>query len=245
MKVADVMTARVFSISPSTSVVDAARLMLNNNVSGLPVVNDQGTLIGIITEGDLLRRGETGTTRRRARWLELVLSPGRLAEEYVHTHGRKVEEVMTREVATTTEETPLETVVEVMERRRIKRLPVVRGGQVVGIVSRANLLHALAGLLTEPSSSPATDRTIRKQIVAEVAHQQWAPKYTLNFVVRNGIVDMWGTIFDERERQALRVIVENVPGVKTIRDHVAWIEPMSGAFLEAPGDATPDRVKGT
>jgi CBS domain-containing protein len=140
------MTGRVVTVAPDASVLEAIRLMLERHISGLPVIDASGALVGVITEGDFLRRVETGTERKRPRWLELVLGPRRLAEEYVHTHARRVEEVMTHEPITVTEDTPLDDVVKIMERRRIKRLPVMRGSQLVGVVSRANLLHALAAL---------------------------------------------------------------------------------------------------
>ena len=120
--------------------------MLQNRISGLPVVDAQGNLVGMVTEGDFLRRGEIGTQRRRPKWLEFLVGPGRLADEYVHPPAEKVEEVMTRDPVTVSEDDSLETVVELMERRRIKRLPVLRDGKMVGIVSRANLMHALASL---------------------------------------------------------------------------------------------------
>ena len=146
MKVRDVMTRKVLSIEPDANVLQAVRSMLQNKISGLPVVNADGHLVGIVTEGDFLRRAETATERRRPGWLEFLVGPGRLADEYVHTHARKIADVMTRDPHTVTEDTSLEDVVQLMEKHRIKRLPVVRGKLLVGIVSRANLLHALASL---------------------------------------------------------------------------------------------------
>ena len=146
MKVQDIMTRKVLSIEPDATVLQAVRSMLQNKISGLPVVDADGKLVGIVTEGDFLRRAETTTERRRPRWLEFLVGPGRLADEYVHTHARKIADVMTPEPYTVTEDTSLEDVVQLMEKHRIKRLPVVRGKQLVGIVSRANLLHALASL---------------------------------------------------------------------------------------------------
>jgi len=141
-KVSDIMTAEVISVRPSDTIAQAIQLMPQNRISGLPVMDDAGELCGIVSEGDLLRRAETSTARRRARWLELLLPPGRLADEYVHTHGRRIDEVMTDKVATVTEDVAVETVVTMMEQSGIKRVPVVRGGKVVGIVTRANLLSA-------------------------------------------------------------------------------------------------------
>jgi len=149
MKAKDVMTSPVVSVEPDTAVLQAVRIMLQRQISGLPVVRKDGRLVGVVTEGDFLRRAETGTERRRPRWLEYLVGPGRLADEYTRTHGRKVEDIMTAEPVTVAEDTALEEVVNLMEKRRIKRIPVLRGNEVVGIVSRANLLHALAGVARE------------------------------------------------------------------------------------------------
>ena len=235
MKVSDVMTSQVISIEAQAGVVQAVRLMLQHRISGLPVVGANGELVGIVTEGDLLRRSEIGTQRRRSRWLEFLVGPGRLADEYVRASGRKVEEVMTREPVTITEDTTLEEVVDLMEKHRVKRLPVVRGNRLVGIVSRANLMHALASLAREASVPIPSDAAIRERILAECRNQAWAP--TPNVVVRDGVVQLWGTLTDERERQAFIVAAENVPGVKAVHDHLVWVEPMSGFMLQSPEDA--------
>jgi CBS domain-containing protein len=146
MNAEQVMTRRVVSIAPEASIWEAACLMLEKQISGLPVIDGEGNLVGILTEADCLRRAETGTERRRPRWLELLTTPGQLANEYIHSHGRKVAEVMTRDVVTVAEDTSLEQIVRLMEMQRIKRVPVLRGREVVGIVSRANILHVLASL---------------------------------------------------------------------------------------------------
>jgi CBS domain-containing protein len=235
MKVRDVMTPRVISIETDAPVMRAVRLMLQNRISGLPVVGSKGELVGMVTEGDFLRRGELGTQRRRGRWLEFLIGPGRLADDYVRSRGRKVEEVMTREPVTVTEDTPLDEVVRLMERHRIKRLPVLREDKLVGIVTRANIMHALVSLATESKAPPAgDDAAIRAQILAECSKQSWAPMS--NVVVRNGVVELWGTITDERERAALIVAAENVPGVKTVHDHLVWIEPNSGFVIQSEED---------
>ena len=235
MKASDVMTRRVISVRPDTSILEAAQLMLQKRISGLPVVDSQGQLVGIVTEGDFLRRAETGTERHRSPWLEFLIGPGRLANEYVHSHGRKVEEVMTSGPKTVAEDTPLEDVVHEMEQNHIKRLPVVRGNQLVGIISRANLLHALASLAREAAPVAKNDVSIRDRVLADLEKQPWSAA-SLNVVVRNGNVELSGTIFDERQREALKVAVENVPGVNTVHDHVAWVDPLSGMFFYSPED---------
>jgi CBS domain-containing protein len=231
MKAHDVMTWGVISVEADAPVMQAAQLMLQNRISGLPVVDAKGSLIGIVTEGDFLRRGELGTQRRRPRWLEFLIGPGRLAAEYVHACGRKVNEIMTPDPYTITEDTPLEEIVQLMEKRRIKRVPVVDDGKLIGMVSRANLLHALATLAREAQPPAGDDSTIRERILSDLGKQSWAPAGLINVVVRNGVVELWGAIMDDRERQALIVVAENVPGVSEVRDHLVWIEPISGMVV--------------
>jgi CBS domain-containing protein len=237
MKVRDVMSPRVISIAPDANVLEAIGLMLQKHISGLPVVDKSGTLVGVITEGDFLRRTETGTERKRPRWLEFLLGPRRMADEYVQAHARRVEEVMTREPVTITEDASLDDVVGIMERRRIKRLPVVRGTQVVGIVSRANLLHALASLSGAAASPAKPDVAIREQLLAEFDKQTWAPVALIDVVVKDGVVELWGTITEEAQGEALKVCAENTPGVKSVVSHLTWIETMSGMVLSRPEQA--------
>jgi CBS domain-containing protein len=236
MKAADVMTPNVISVSPDAAVTQAVRIMLQHHISGLPVVAADGSLAGMVTEGDLLHRVELGTERRRSRWLEFLVGPGKLADEYAHASGRKVQEVMTRDVRSVTETTPLDEIVRLMERHRIKRVPVLRGQTVVGIVTRANLLRAMASVAREIRPAAADDRTIREQLLAELRRQPWAPVALVDVQVRDGVVQMWGAITDERQREALRVAAENIPGVKSVDDQLVWIEPTSGMVIE-PGQA--------
>jgi CBS domain-containing protein len=234
MKAGDVMTRRVVSVVPEATVLEAIRLMLQNHISGLPVIDASGKLVGVVTEGDFLRRVETGTQTKRSRWLELLVGPRKLAEDYVHSHGRTVAEVMTPDPVTVTEDAALEEVVRIMERHRIKRLPVMRGKAVVGIVSRANLMHALASLGRVTPEPAKSDTTIRDQILSELDRQAWAPVALIDVVVHDGIVELWGTITEERQGDGLRVLAENIPGVKRVINHLTWIEPMTGMVLSSP-----------
>ena len=228
MKVSDVMTRRVISILPAASISEAVKLMLKNHISGLPVIDDEGKLVGILSEGDLLRRSEIGTERGRSRWLDALFCPSDAADAYVHSHGRKVKDVMTRDPVTVKESTPLYEVVHLMERRNIKRLPVARASKVVGIISRANLIRALAGLHLQGRASEKTDCAIRNRIMADIEKQDWAYSAFVDVTVRKGVVDLWGTITDLEQRDALRVLAENISGVKKIEDHLRWSnEPMS------------------
>jgi CBS domain-containing protein len=236
MKANDVMTSPVISVEPDASIWQAVRIMLQRRISGLPVIDKDGHLVGMVSEGDLLRRAETGTQRPRSRWLEFLIGPGRLADEYTRSHGRKVQEIMTPDPVTVAEETPLEEVVRTMEKRRIKRLPVVRGEDVVGIVTRANLVHALAGVARELMPTTANDEAIRARLLADLAKEPWAPVGLINPIVRNGVVELWGTITEERQRQALITAAENVPGVKAVRDYLGWFDITSGVLPYQPNE---------
>jgi CBS domain-containing protein len=245
MKAKDVMTRQVISVAPDASILEALRLMLANKISGLPVVDQKGGLLGIVTEGDFLRRAETGTERRRPRWLEFLLGPGMIASDYVQSHARRVDEVMTPNVWTVSEDAPLGDIVALMEKHRIKRLPVVRGDELVGIVSRANLLRALAGVAGEIAPGPKTDEAIRDRVLAELKAQSWAPGDMIDVIVRNGVVELWGTVLDTRQRDAACVAAETVPGVKAVKSHIVWVEPMSGMSFSDLEDEDGGRVADT
>ena len=236
MKAKDAMTFPVISVEPDTSIWEAVRIMLQRRISGLPVIDKQGRLVGIVSEGDFLRRAETGTQRRRSHWLEFLIGPARLAEEYTRSHGQKIQDIMTSDPLTVTEDTPLDEAVRLMEKRRIKRLPVVRGDEVVGIVTRANLVHALAGVARELMPTTASDETIRARLLADLANEPWAPVGLIDPTVRNGVVELWGAITEERQRQALIAAAENVPGVKAVRDYLGWIDVTSGVLLYQPNE---------
>lgn len=236
MKAGDVMTRSVVTVEAGESIDRAIELMLDKHVSGLPVVDKTGRLVGIVTEGDFLRRVELGTAKRRPRWIEFFVGPGRLADEYVRTHARKVAEVMTTEVEAVAEDTPLDEIVGLMLQWHVKRLPVLRDGALVGIVSRADLMRALARELPERRQAGQADADLRRQILAELDRQVWAPLAGVDVRVEGGEVHFGGTITDERERQALRVAAESVPGVKSVHDHLCWIEPVSGWVIDKGTD---------
>jgi CBS domain-containing protein len=235
MRAHQIMTRRVVTVSPDTTVVEAAELMLRNRISGLPVVDAEGKLVGIVSEGDFLRRGEIGTGRKRGRWLRFILGPGKAASDFVQEHGRRVSEVMTASPLTIAEETPVETIVDLMEKNDIKRLPVVSAGKLVGIVSRANVLQAVASLARHVPDPTADDDHIRNRIIAAMEKTDWCPM-GLSVIVRDGIVHLSGVITEERSRQAAIVAAEAVEGVKKVHDHLCWVDPMSGMYLSSPED---------
>lgn len=235
MRAHQIMTRAVITIRSDATILEAARIMLQYHLSGLPVVDVAGKLIGIVSEGDFIRRGEIGTQRRRGRWLRFLFGDGSAANDYVHEHGRKVADVMTPEPFTVTEDATLEEIVTSMETHGVKRLPVMRGDRLVGIVSRANLLQAVASLAREIPDPTADDDHIRSRIIAAIDKNDWSP-FGLNVVVRDGIVHLSGVITDERSRQAAMVAAQNVSGVKKIHDHLCWVDTMSGMYLESPED---------
>ncbi len=235
VQVKDVMTRNVISVGPNESVLKAAQLMLLNRIGGVPVIDMTGKLVGIVTEGDFLRRIEIGTQRQGPKWLEFLIGPGRMAAEYVRTNGKKIAEIMTPDPFSVTEDDLLETVVELMERHRIKGLPVIRGEQIVGFINRGNLMHGLVSLARDDAPLPAgDDSAIRDRILEALDKEHWAPR--ANVVVKNGIAELWGSIMDERERQALIVATENIRGVKLVHDHLVWVEPMFPMAFLSPED---------
>ena len=238
MLVEQVMSSPVLSVAPTTSIDDAARLMLAHHISGLPVTTPDGVLVGIVSEGDFLRRGELGTKRKRSRWLEFFMSPGKAAEEYVQANTRRVGDVMTTEVATTRPDAPLEEVVEAMSRYRVKRLPVLKDGKLLGIVSRSDLLRALVRSRADAPAEAVSDAVIRDAIAARFAEQSWSGNGLIRAHVEQGTVELTGTLFDERERQAARVLAENVEGVKSVIDHLVSVEPLSGVIIMPPSETS-------
>jgi CBS domain-containing protein len=235
MRAHQIMTRSVITIAPDSTILEAANTMLQHHVSGLPVVDAAGKLVGVVSEGDFIRRSEIGTQRKRGRWLKFLLGAGATASDYVHEHGRKVSEVMTTDPVTVAEDATLEQIVTSMETNGVKRLPVMCGDKLVGIVSRANLLHAVASLAREIPDPTADDDHIRNRIIAAIEKNDWSP-FGLNIIVRDGIVHLSGVITDEDSRQAARVAAENVAGVKKVHDHLCWVDTMSGMYLESPED---------
>lgn len=235
MRAHQIMTRPVVTVSPETTIVEAANIMLQRHVSGLPVIDAAGKLVGIVSEGDFIRRSEIGTQRKRSRLLNFILGPGQAATDFIHERGCKIAEIMTEEPVTITEDTPLEGIVALMEQNKLKRLPVVRGEKIVGIVSRANLLQAVASLARQIPDPTADDDHIRNRIIDALGKNDWCP-LGLNVIVRDGIVHLSGVITDDRWRQAAIVCTENIAGVKKVHDHLCWVDPMSGLYLIAPED---------
>jgi CBS domain-containing protein len=235
MRAHQIMTRPVFTVLPEATILEAADLMLQRHISGLPVVDAAGKLVGIVSEGDFIRRSEIGTQRKRSRLLNFILGPGQSATDFVHEHGCRIAEIMTPDPVTISEDTSLESIVALMEKNKLKRLPVMRGEKLVGIVSRANLLQAVASLAREIPDPTADDDHIRDRIINALSKNDWCPN-GLSVIVRDGIVHLSGIITDDRSRQAAIVGAEAISGVKKVHDHLCWIDPMSGLYFIAPED---------
>lgn len=220
MKARDVMVSPVITINPNASVKEVTQILLQHHISALPVVDDTGRLIGIVSESDLMRRADLGTEPRRSRWLSsLFFDEARLAAEYVKVHSRRVADVMTARVITAAPDTPLNEIASLLEKHSIKRVPIVENGSLVGIVSRANLIQALAtdrkGL-----EIPVPDTKLRDRIMSHLRAQPWAHTSLINVTVNDGIVDIWGLTLSKEEKEALRVAAESIPGVRAVNDNV-------------------------
>jgi CBS domain-containing protein len=240
MKASDVMNRKVVTVMGEASLTEAARLMIQHRISGLPVVDDRGTVVGFITEGDLMRRAELGTARH-ASWLAAFAAPGRMAQDYVHSHARKVDELIDGNVISVTPDTSLEEIVAVMESRRVKRVPVIDNGRLVGIVARADLVRALLQALPSSGEAPGapavTDAQIRVQFLKEVDAQRWLTPCGIDAEVRDGVIELHGLITDERLRSAARVIAEGTKGARSVRDHLICIEPISSTIISMGSDS--------
>ena len=241
MQASDVMTKNVVSISPDATLSDMIQLMLDRRISGLPVVDKGGKLVGVITEGDCLRRVETGTEVKRSFWQDFLTGSETLANEYIRSHGRKISEVMSRDPIFISPETDINEIIHILEKNQIKRVPVVKDGAVVGILSRANLLQALAGIIGN-TKVDQSDADIRSGVATALSTLPWAANEFLNVTVHDGVVDLWGCYTAYRQDEAAIVAAENVAGVKGVRSHLSWIDPMSGMVVYSPDERAPSVV---
>ena len=220
MKARDVMTLGVYTVKPTASVKDVARLFMERRISAVPVVDDQGKIVGIVSEGDLLHRSEISTQRRHPWWLDLMVRDEVLdAEEYIKAHAKQVADIMTRNVITAETDTPLQEIAEILAKYTIKRVPIVRDGRLVGIVSRANLVQAIATSGSDLDVA-LSDTTIREQLLTHLNKEDWAHTALLNVTVNGGVVDLWGFIESDTERKAIRIAAEATPGVRAVNDHM-------------------------
>lgn len=228
MKARDVMVAPVVTVTPSQSARDVAILFARHRISAVPVVDEKGRVVGIVSEGDLMRRSETDTERRPSWWLSVFTSDDVLANEYIRAHARKVSDLMTKSVITAAPDTLLSKIATILERNAIKRVPIVSNGQLVGIVSRANLVQAMAaakpGLIV-----PMSDTAIRERLLDHLKTQRWAHAGFVNITVFDGVVSLWGLVPSETEKRALRVAAEQATGVRAVEDNLLVTPSISRA----------------
>jgi CBS domain-containing protein len=234
MNASDVMTRTVITIDEQAPIAEALKLMLGKAISGLPVVDCNDRLVGIITEGDLLRRAELATERHIAWWKNLLFGPWFSAKEYVRTHARSVGSVMTRETLCIAEDTPLSMIVRIMEQGHVKRLPVTKDGKVIGIVSRRDVLQPLSPVIGEPLTGSASDASILRQIERNLAAQPWSPRHNISVTVKDGVVALSGTVSGIEQREALQVLIEDIAGVRKIRDQLLVLDPYLGTSIVSP-----------
>ncbi len=221
MDARDIMTRSVATVRADTPVTTVAALLLSKGISGVPVVDDDNRVLGMVSEGDLVQRPETGTTPRRSWWLDLLADTEGQARDYIKHHGLRAGQVMSRPVISVVEGTDASEIAALLDRRKIKRVPVVRNGTLVGIVSRADIVRALVGAAARETATHATgDRAIREALEARAKAEPWANAMFVNFAVENGTVEIAGLVRSDAERQALCVLAERVPGVKAVRDHL-------------------------
>lgn len=230
MKAADVMVTNVITVGPDACVQDVARTLIEARISGVPVVGSDGKLVGIVSEGDLMRRAEAGTGRRRPWWLAVLTGREVLASEFIKEHSRKVADVMTRQVVTAAPDTPLWTIANLLEKNAIKRVPIVQDGKVVGIVSRANLLQALASFSKRTeAATPDSDSKIREKVLTQLKAEPWSRPSLINVIVQDGTVELWGIVDSASEKKAVRVAAEVTPGVRAVNDNLI-IRPVESGY---------------
>lgn len=218
MNAEDVMVRDIVTVRPESSVTEAIKLLSEHDTSALPVVDDDGNLVGILSEADLLERGELG--HHHPWWIETLMPASKLAEEFAKAHGKKVKEVMSTDLITAKEDTPVSEIAALLERHRIKRLPIVKNGKIVGVVSRSNLIQALASSKPALRAKKESDRTIRLKLLDRLGKQQWTDFGSRNIIVENGVVHLWGLVGSESERKALTALAEEIPGVARVSDEM-------------------------
>ena len=221
MQAKDIMTAKVITVTEDASVSDVASLLVDNAISALPVVDATGKLLGIVSEGDLMHRAEAGTGRRRSWWLTLFTDSDVSAAQFVKEHSRRVRDIMTRNVITAKPDTSVADIAELLDSKRIKRVPIVEDGKLVGIVSRANLIRALTMLPAAAAGEAVKgkDAEIRQNILDRLKSESWSPAW-LNVRVEDGVVELWGATSSQAQKKAAYVAAEITPGVVRVEDNI-------------------------
>jgi CBS domain-containing protein len=214
------MVRDVVTVSPDEAVDHVIELLAKHDASTLPVVDEKGNVIGMIGEFDLIHRAEIGTEKHHRWWIEAMIPASRLAEEFAKSHGRHVREVMSTHVISASEDTELGEIATLLEKHRIQRIPILRDGKLVGVVSRSNLIQALASSHAHARDAAESDRDIRSILLSQLAEQDWTDFGSRNVIVTNGVVHLWGLVGSDGERKALTTLAEGVPGVVSVSDEM-------------------------
>lgn len=220
MKAQDIMTRSVFTVTPLTAVREVAALLAEKRISGVPVVTEDGHVVGILSESDLLHRQEIGTDKPRKSWLRAFADPDRLAREFAKTHGMLVDDIMSRHIVSVNEETDLQDVVNLLEKHNLKRLPVIKDGKLVGLITRGDIVRALSKKAMEQISAPVSDSDLQARILEKMRSSKWLLDSYINLTVAEGVVEMWGMAVSEDQRKALKVLINETQGVKRIDDRL-------------------------
>ncbi|HTN11142.1 MAG TPA: CBS domain-containing protein [Acetobacteraceae bacterium] len=233
MNAGDVMTRDVVTVTPETPVAELVQVLLSHGISGVPVVDEERRVVGVVSEGDLLRRAEMGTEKRRGGWMTFFTGTEKLAGEYVRSHGRVATDVMTRDVVCVQADTPLADIADLMEDRHIKRVPVLKDEVLVGLVSRSNLLRAFASRAEVKPGGGTDDAAIRQALLTELELHTWSRRTENSMVVTDGVVHLWGMVSGPEENRALELVAERVPGVVAVRNHLVVMSEIP--YLSMPG----------
>lgn len=224
MRAADIMTTAVIAVGVDVTVREIADLLLKHRISAVPVVDADQRVVGIVSEGDLMRHAETETGPRLSSWLAAITTSEERAVQYIKSHGRTAGDVMSRNVLTVTENTPINEIAGLLEKHHIKRVPVVSDERLVGIVSRANLLHGLAAKgVSDTTTSSADDQNIRENILRVLSKEIGLDSGKINVIVEGGTVQLWGFVRTNNERKAAQIAAENTQGVKSIENHLGQV----------------------
>jgi CBS-domain-containing membrane protein len=228
MEAQDVMTRDVVAVGPDTTVGEIAAILVRHRISAVPVVSRDQQLIGIVTQTDLAHRSETGTEKRRKWWLEAFADPDAKAREYVKSHGLKAQDIMSRHVVSVQQGDSLADVANALDGYRVRQVPVVSKGGIVGMISRADIVRKLAEMRAAGTGAQPDNGTLQKAIWEEIKAQSWLKSAFVNLAVRDGVVELWGAVDSDEQHQALRVLVEGVPGVREVEDNVTLFPKMVG-----------------
>jgi CBS domain-containing protein len=229
MKAHEAMSKDVIAVGPDRTVREIAALLVRHRISAVPVVSEDGRVIGIVSQTDLGHRSETDTEKRRKWWLDLFADSSAKAREYIKSHGIVAEDVMTRFVVSVSKDAQLSEVAEILDTHRIRQVPVMEGGKLVGMISRADLVRKLAEATITPSTARPENGALQKAIWERIKAQSWLEAALVNIAVKDGVVELWGAVASDEQRRALRILVEGVSGVQRVEDNVGLLPKLVSA----------------